>query len=201
MPSVNAALAPREVRIPVGDTWLYRDLVKPPGFHGLVLFAHGSGSGRHSARHRQVAQHLQHAGIATLLFDLLTAQEEQTDLNTREHRFDISLLTRRMHDATAWAAAQPEFQHATIGYFGASTGSAAALLPAARLGNKIAAGLLEQTAQLVCSLFATHLVVPQHSMTAVNSSFRNRRQAERALAGKLNACRRACVDAPVKGLT
>ena len=107
MPSVNAVLAPREVRIPVDDIWLYGDLVTSPGFQGLALFAHGSGSGsgRHSARNRQVAQHLQHVGIATLLFDLLTAQEEQTDLNTREHRFDISLLTRRMQDATAWAAA------------------------------------------------------------------------------------------------
>ena len=121
MPSVNAALTLREVRIPVDDIWLYGDLVTPPGFQGLVLFAHGSGSGRHSARNRQVAQHLQQVGIATLL----TAQEEQTDLNTREHRFDISLLTRRMQDATAWAAAQPELQHAAIGYFGASTGSAA----------------------------------------------------------------------------
>ena len=139
MPSINAALVPREVRISVGDASLYGDLALPPGFQGLMLFAHGSGSGRHSARNRQVAQHLQHAGIATLLFDLLTAQEEQTDLNTREHRFDIALLTRRMQDATAWAAAQPELQHAAIGYFGASTGSAAALLAAARLGNKIAA--------------------------------------------------------------
>ena len=139
MPSANAALTPREVRIPVSDTWLYCDLVTPPGFQGLVLFAHGSGSGRHSARNRQVAQRLQHAGIATLLFDLLTAQEEQTDLNTREHRFDISLLARRMQDATAWAAAQPELQHAAIGYFGASTGSAATPLAAARLGNKITA--------------------------------------------------------------
>lgn len=69
----------------------------------------------------------------------LTAQEEQIDLHTREHRFNIPLLTRRMQDATAWAAAQPELQHAVIGYFGASTGSAAALLAAARLGNKIAA--------------------------------------------------------------
>ena len=139
MPSVNAALVPREVRIPVRDARLYGDLVLPPGFHGLVLFAHGSGSGRHSARNRQVIQHLQHLGIATLLFELLTAQEEQTDLNTREHRLDISLLIRRMQDATVWAAAQPELQHAAIGYFGASTGSAAALLAAARLGNKIAA--------------------------------------------------------------
>ena len=135
----NAALASREVRIPVDGTWLYGDLVSPPGFRGLVLFAHGSGSGRHSARNRQVARHLQCAGIATLLLDLLTAQEEQTDLNTREHRFDISLLTRRMQDTTAWATAQPDLQHAAIGYFGASTGSAAALLAAARLGNKIAA--------------------------------------------------------------
>lgn len=139
MPIVNASLAPREVCIPVDDIWLYGDLVTPPGFQGLVLFAHGSGSGRHSARNRQVAQRLQHAGIATLLFDLLTAQEEQTDLNTREHRFDISLLTGRMQDTTAWAAAQPELQHAAIGYFGASTGSAATPLAAARLGNKIAA--------------------------------------------------------------
>ena len=100
MPSVIAALAPRKVRIPVDDIWLYGDLVTSPGFQGLVLFAHGSGSGRHSARNRQVAQHLQHVGIATLLFDLLTAQEEQTDLNTREHRFDISLLTRRMQDGS-----------------------------------------------------------------------------------------------------
>ena len=77
----------------------------------------------------------------------------------------------------------------------------AALLAAARLGNKIAAGLLEQAAQLVCSWFATHLAVPQHSMTAVNSHFRNRRHAGRVLAGKLNACRRAGVVAPVKGPT
>ena len=78
MHSANTAQVPREVRIPVGDTWLYGDLALPPGFDGLVLFAHGSGSGRHSARNRQVAQHLQHVGIATLLLDLLTAQEEQT---------------------------------------------------------------------------------------------------------------------------
>ena len=139
MPGVNSTLVPREVRIPAGDAWLYGDLVLPPGFEGLVLFAHGSGSGRHSARNRQVAQHLQQAGIATLLFDLLTWQEEQTDLHTREHRFDIALLTRRMQEATAWAAAQAELKHAPLGYFGASTGSAAALLAAARLGEQIAA--------------------------------------------------------------
>ena len=129
----------REVRIPSGDVSLYGDLVLPSGFTGLVLFAHGSGSGRHSARNRQVAQRLHQAGIATLLLDLLTAQEEQVDLHTREHRFDIALLTQRMQDATTWAVLQPELQHASVGYFGASTGSAAAIIAAARLGTRIAA--------------------------------------------------------------
>lgn len=131
--------AGREVRIPAATAWLYGDLTLPSGFIGLVLFAHGSGSGRHSARNRQVAARLQQAGIATLLFDLLTANEEQVDLRTREHRFDIPLLTRRMEDATAWAGAQAELRHAPIGYFGASTGSAAALIAAARLGDRVAA--------------------------------------------------------------
>jgi putative phosphoribosyl transferase len=131
--------APREVRIPAGDAWLYGDLCVPVQACGIVLFAHGSGSGRHSARNRQVAQRLQRAGIATLLFDLLTVQEEQVDLQTREHRFDIPLLTRRMQEATAWASAQPELSNLPIGFFGASTGSAAALIAAARLGEKISA--------------------------------------------------------------
>ena len=133
------AATPYEVRIPSGDAWLYGDLALPNNFIGVVLFAHGSGSGRHSARNRQVAQRLQQAGIATLLFDLLTAQEEQVDIHTREHRFDIPLLTRRMQDATAWAQSRPELAGAPIGYFGASTGSAAALIAAARLGDRISA--------------------------------------------------------------
>jgi pimeloyl-ACP methyl ester carboxylesterase len=122
-----------------GDASLYGDLVLPADFCGLVLFAHGSGSGRHSARNRQVAQKLQQAGVGTLLFDLLTAQEEQVDMHTREHRFDISLLTRRMQDATLWVLAQEDLKQAPIGYFGASTGSAAALIAAARLGDRISA--------------------------------------------------------------
>lgn len=139
MTSPATALAEREVRIPSGDAWLYGDLVLPPAFTGLVLFAHGSGSGRHSARNRQVAWRLQERGIATLLFDLLTVQEEQVDLQTRQHRFDIPLLTRRMQDATLWAAEQPALAQARVGYFGASTGSAAALIAAARLGARISA--------------------------------------------------------------
>ena len=130
---------PVEVRIPCGNVYLYGDLSKPPGFSGLVLFAHGSGSGRHSARNRQVARALQAAGIATLLFDLLTAEEEQIDIHTREHRFNISLLTQRMQDTTLWVLAQDEFKDVPIGFFGASTGSAAALIAAARLGPKVAA--------------------------------------------------------------
>lgn len=132
-------LPTREVRIPSGDARLIGDLVVPTACAGVVLFAHGSGSGRHSARNRQVAQRLQQAGLATLLFDLLTPQEEQLDSHTRQHRFDIPLLTRRMQDATAWMAAQAEFRQTGIGYFGASTGSAAALIAAARLGDRIAA--------------------------------------------------------------
>jgi len=131
--------ATREIRIPAGAAWLYGDLCMPAGATGLVLFAHGSGSGRHSARNRQVAACLQRSAIATLLFDLLTAQEEQVDVHTREHRFDIPLLTGRMQDATAWVRAQPELRDLPVGYFGASTGSAAALIAAARLGQRIKA--------------------------------------------------------------
>src|SRR5437868_2184698 len=112
MNSLTPAPLAHEVRIPCGDAWLYGDLTVPAGHGGVVLFAHGSGSGRHSARNRLVAKSLQQAGLATLLFDLLTAQEEQADEHTREHCFDIALLTRRMQDATTWAMAQAELQHA-----------------------------------------------------------------------------------------
>lgn len=95
--------------------------------------------GRHSERNRQVAGHLQQAGFATLLFDLLTDREEQVDRLTRQHRFDIPLLALRMRDATLWAAAHPALRDAAVGLFGASTGSAAALIAAARLGKCVAA--------------------------------------------------------------
>ena len=113
------------------------DLVTLPRARGLVLFAHGSGSSHQSGRNRWVAAALQRHGLSTLLFDLLTPREEAVDLHTGQHRFDIPLLTGRMQDATAWAAAQPELRHAAIGYFGASTGSAAALIAAARLGSRV----------------------------------------------------------------
>jgi putative phosphoribosyl transferase len=128
-----------ELRIPCGKVWLYGDLSLPPNFTGLVIFAHGSGSGRHSARNRQVAQALQNAGLATLLFDLLTPQEEQEDSQTRQHRFNIALLTQRMQEVTLWLLQKDTFKDVPIGYFGASTGSAAALIAAARMGSRVGA--------------------------------------------------------------
>ena len=139
MANPNSLPSLQEVRIPAGPAWLQGDLALPEQAHGLVLFAHGSGSGRHSARNRQVAARLQQEGIATLLFDLLTPEEEMVDLRTREHRFDIALLTRRMEAASAWAHAQPALHALPLGFFGASTGSAAALIAAAQLGREVAA--------------------------------------------------------------
>ncbi len=107
----------------------------PPSATGVVLFAHGSGSSRFSPRNTFVAEVLQQHGIGTLLFDLLTRAEDQ-DYATR---FDIDLLTRRLLAATAWLQANPQTQTLHIGYFGASTGAAAALQAAAEMGNKIAA--------------------------------------------------------------
>ncbi|MDB5744073.1 MAG: dienelactone hydrolase [Polaromonas sp.] len=135
-------LVSREIRIPCGDAWLYGDLTLPADALGVVLFVHGGGSGRHSARNRQVARRLQQAGVATLLFDLLTAQEEQIDFHTREHRLDMALLTRRIQDATLWAREQPDLAPLPMGYFGANTGSAAAIIAAARLGKQIGALVL-----------------------------------------------------------
>ena len=124
MNPATQVLAEHEIRVPCGGAWLYGDLATPPGFQGVVLFVHGSGSSRHSVRNRQTAQKLQQAGQATLLFDLLTAQEEEVDVHTREHRFDIALLTDRLQQATDWVRAQPELRQMPVGYFGASTGSA-----------------------------------------------------------------------------
>lgn len=111
------------------------ELVLPPSATGVVLFAHGSGSSRFSPRNTFVAEVLQQRGIGTLLFDLLTRTEDQ-DYATR---FDIDLLTRRLLAATAWLQANPQTQTLRIGYFGASTGAAAALQAAAEMGNRITA--------------------------------------------------------------
>lgn len=123
------------VHIPADTARLDGDLILPPSVKGVVLFAHGSGSSRFSPRNTYVASVLQKAGIGTLLFDLLTHEEDQD----YETRFDITLLTRRLFAATAWLREQPQTRELSLGYFGASTGAAAALQAAAQPGNKISA--------------------------------------------------------------
>jgi dienelactone hydrolase len=127
------------VDIPASDATLDGDLHLPAQAHGLVLFAHGSGSSRHSPRNQYVAQVIRAAGIGTLLFDLLMPEEERIDLRTRSLRFDIDLLAGRLEEVTAWAADTDATRHLRIGYFGASTGGGAALVAAARLGQGIGA--------------------------------------------------------------
>lgn len=118
--------------IPLDGGELVGTLDVPASARGLVLFAHGSGSSRLSPRNIYVAQCLRHAQIGTVLFDLLTAEEDTVDQVTRALRFDIPLLTSRLVTATRWALAQPRLLQLPLGYFGASTGAAAALCAAAR---------------------------------------------------------------------
>ena len=123
------------IHIPAGQIELDGELILPPSVKGMVLFTHGSGSSRFSPRNTYVAEVLQQRGIGTLLFDLLTREEDQ-DYATR---FDIALLTQRLLAATAWLQSNPKTQSLSLGYFGASTGAAAALQAAAKMGDKIAA--------------------------------------------------------------
>jgi pimeloyl-ACP methyl ester carboxylesterase len=109
----------------------------PAEAKGLVIFAHGTGSSRLSSRNRFLAGVLEEARFATLLLDLLTAQEEEADLRTGHFRFDIDLLARRLIEATTWAKADPALSDLSPAYFGASTGAAAALVAAAELPDAI----------------------------------------------------------------
>src|SRR5438477_4107961 len=129
----------KDVRIPAGRATMDGNLTMVDQAKGLVLFAHGSGSSRHSPRNQFVAQTLNDAGLATLLFDLLTPEEESVDLYTREHRFDIGLLAERLVQATRWAKQQKETRDLPIGYFGSSTGGGAALVAAAELPEEVGA--------------------------------------------------------------
>jgi dienelactone hydrolase len=121
----------REVEIAIPGGALAGTLTVPADAGGLVIFAHGSGSGRFSPRNRQVASGLEDAGLATLLLDLLLPDEDARDRYTAEYRFDVSLLGRRLIGATRWAREDPDVGELPIGYFGASTGAAAALIAAA----------------------------------------------------------------------
>jgi putative phosphoribosyl transferase len=125
--------------VKIAPLGLSGDLVVPEHAKGCVLFAHGSGSGRHSPRNRYVADVLQRGGLGTLLLDLLTEAEEQVDLESGHLRFDIDLLAKRLLDATDWLQRQPAGRNMSIGYFGASTGAGAALVAAAERPSLIGA--------------------------------------------------------------
>ena len=124
-------MSAQPVQIAVGRDAVQGDLRVPPQPHGLIVFAHGSGSSRFSPRNREVATYLGRHGFATLLVDLLTAREEAIDVRTTEYRFDIPRLASRVVAAVDWAAVQPDLRELPIGCFGASTGAAAALMAAA----------------------------------------------------------------------
>jgi putative phosphoribosyl transferase len=126
----GARVAEHPVRIQAAEVELLGDLTQPTGAEGIVLFAHGSGSSRRSSRNRFVAGALQDAGLATLLFDLLTEDEEAADAMDAHLRFDVDLLAQRLIATTDWVRRQPETRDLLIGYFGASTGAAAALMAA-----------------------------------------------------------------------
>jgi len=128
----------REVRIPARDVDLQGELKIPQGATGIVIFAHGSGSSRHSSRNQHVAHILRDSALGTLLFDLLTPEEEIAEQHTRHLRFDIGLLAERLSLASAWLRDE-EADNVGIGFFGASTGGGAALVAAAELGDAVGA--------------------------------------------------------------
>ena len=128
-----------ELQIPAGKATLSGNMTIPDGAAALVLFAHGTGSSRHSRRNQFVARRLNNAGLGTLLFDLLTQGEEALDMRTREHRFNIGLLAERLVHVTRWVKQHEQTHDLRIGYFGSSTGGGAALVAAAELPQDVGA--------------------------------------------------------------
>ena len=129
----------RTVGIPAGNVQLEGELIIPVGANGIVLFAHGSGSSRHSPRNQYVARVIRGGGIGTLLFDLLTREEESVDIYTRHLRFDIRLLAQRLTEAVQWLKRESDASDLRVGFFGSSTGGGAALVAAAELGAEAGA--------------------------------------------------------------
>ena len=127
------------VQVRADHVMLEGNLIIPAGARSIIVFAHGSGSSRHSVRNQMVADRLNERHLATLLFDLLTAEEERLDLVDRHLRFDIPLLAERVIGATDWLAEQPKTAEMKIGYFGSSTGAAAALIAASRRAERVGA--------------------------------------------------------------
>lgn len=136
--SYKSAIA-SEVGIPVGSVTLTGDLIVPAGARGVILFAHGSDSSRHSPRNQFVARAIREFGFGTLLFDLLTLREEEEERWTRHLRFNVALLAQRLMAATNWIMSNRRTAHLPLGYFGSSTGAAAALVAAADMGTQIGA--------------------------------------------------------------
>jgi len=132
-------IATRTVEVRAGDVTLEADLALPDGARGIVVFAHGSGSSRHSSRNRYVAEALREGKLGTLLLDLLTPHEESVDLHTRHIRFDIGLLADRLVGAIEWLGGEAETRALEVGLFGASTGGGAALVAAARRPDQVRA--------------------------------------------------------------
>ena len=129
----NERIESSEIMLAAGDVELAATLRQVPHARGIILFAHGSGSSRFSVRNRSVAATLETAGLSTLLLDLLTADEERIDAMTRHLRFDIELLAERLAEATRWVRSHARLARLPVGYFGASTGAAAALVAATRV--------------------------------------------------------------------
>lgn len=136
---LDARVGETAVRIPFDGMGIEADLVLPRNSAGIVLFAHGSGSSRFSPRNRAVARDLQDAGFATLLLDLLTMEEERAEARTGHLRFDIEMLSVRLAAATSWLSTQRDLNELPVGYFGASTGAAAAMVAAAMLPHRVGA--------------------------------------------------------------
>jgi putative phosphoribosyl transferase len=137
--SLELTIEERLVRVTAGSVTIEGNLNLPEKARAVMLFAHGSGSSRHSSRNRYVARLLNEAKLATLLIDLLTPQEEAIDQHTAQLRFDIGLLASRLIGATGWLVEYSETRHLPIGYFGASTGAAAALVAAAESPDVVGA--------------------------------------------------------------
>ena len=137
--TASTRIATRHVAIATGEVRLPGDLTVPPGARGIVVFAHGSGSGRFSPRNRAVAAELVRAGLATLLMDLLTADEEALDLRTAHLRFNIGLLAQRVIATIDWLQSDSTVGSLAVGCFGASTGAAAALVAAAERPERVGA--------------------------------------------------------------
>ena len=150
----------RDVQIPSGAARLYGTLQIPAGASGIVVFVHGSGSSRFSPRNQYVAGVIRDAGLGTLLFDLLTSEEETVDVQTRHLRFDIELLATRLVDAVHWLADADETRHLRVGYFGASTGGGAALVAAARLAQVIGAVVSRGGRPDLAGVALPHVVSP-----------------------------------------